>query len=318
MTTAAKYSFAYIGSVPLFDRTIQMPLPKGRELPAGKHRYPFQIALPPNSPPSMKNERMIVEYLMVGMIAYENGCCGAIPILQRSPVSCKRQVVVKTTGFHESYYDRIQDAGYALSQGVLYCFPGPDLLIKLNPVQHPASPAWTVQLQARSDIVLKQLDYSVWQHGVYTYRLHQQEKKQVTKQEENIDCIVRASLGPEELAAAAGELIQRDGDLERLHRLVLPMDWDQQAIQLCPDVHTKVGDITHALHLDLVFLEDGEEALESLRIPIQVADDPESDEHATAAEPQMTLDSRQDSQETLTFRHRHSNQSQSLDSLADA
>lgn len=173
----------FVGSERLFDKTVTLVTQYVFE--EGKHRFPFQLSLPSQLPPTFKTDLVTVEYLLVAVVGFQNGCCGLIPILQKDPLMDRSEIQVQVEGLHSSFPQQIRrtlkelndpdtDDENRLEMGIidecLCVFPSDSsFMIQMNPVQsiYHNFP-FSIQKSIASKIT--QLSFSVWEKCTYRYQ----------------------------------------------------------------------------------------------------------------------------------------------------
>jgi hypothetical protein len=163
--TPEKFSFDYIGSSRLFDKVIV--LSESRALDAGEYRFPFQLALPPGSPQSIHHERVIVEYLLVAVLSFRNGCFGLIPFLQKKPLLVKQVIPLVSQGLEKPYLSRVKEIGDIIGDFV-FVFASEKVLVQIKPLQWGSF--WTVLIHVHKSLDLLQVTYALEQGSMFKYR----------------------------------------------------------------------------------------------------------------------------------------------------
>ena len=172
----------FVGSDRLFDKTVI--LSNQSHFTEGKHKFPFQLSLPSQLPPSFKSDHVLVEYLLVAVVGFQNGCCGMIPILQKDPLMDRCDIQVTTTGLHESFERQIQktlaedtdedineiDFEMGIIEECLCVFPSDSaFMLQMSPVQSLYHD-FPISIQKPLDTQIKRLSFSVWEKCTYKYQ----------------------------------------------------------------------------------------------------------------------------------------------------
>lgn len=164
----------YVGKEKLFERFIQ--LSDATSLDKGIHSFPFQLSLPSKFPPSFNNGRLMVEYMVIAIVGFENGCCGLIPGLQKDPLVQKRKLDVAVEGLHHRFAARLEMFNQQEESGVLgmmndclCAFPvNSSLMIQMNPMQSMYQD-WPISIQKPRNLVLQAIEFEIWQQSEFHY-----------------------------------------------------------------------------------------------------------------------------------------------------
>lgn len=163
------------GRIGLFDSKVTLSEEPNFE---EDQEFDFFISLPAGSPASIDIPGLKIQYLMIAVLGFENGCCGLIPILQREPLLAKQEIKVHSIGLHSSFDSRstCEDVKskmqVALLDGddkeFLIWTPNPLLLVKIEPVQYSCVD-WTLRVQVDQNLTLDKFEYAVVESFTYRY-----------------------------------------------------------------------------------------------------------------------------------------------------
>jgi hypothetical protein len=166
-----KEGLSFYGTERLFDQTVV--LSDQKEFEAQLHEFPFFLALPSGSPPSLNHPNIKIQYLVVAVVGFDNGCCGLIPVLQKHPVRVKRDVSVQNYGIHSSFESRVnQEEGemkMKLLDDLIIWTPNDNLLVKIRPTQSSYQQPWDIICLMNVGYVLDRVEYEITEEKRFKY-----------------------------------------------------------------------------------------------------------------------------------------------------
>jgi hypothetical protein len=188
----------------------KMTLCDSQELSVGRHVFPFGIEIPAGCPPSIKSSKLIIQYLLLAMISFDNGCCGLVPFLAKDPVWTKIELNVVNSDIHSSVFDRAEAYNCKSMMGlrtlpeqsnpVLYWSPSPILYIEINPLQSLGS-VWTFNCALDDNFKIILFEYSIrenmilkYQYGWFNHRNNDTSKTEIDKMVKEFSVIDSGSI----------------------------------------------------------------------------------------------------------------------------
>jgi hypothetical protein len=157
-----------VGYDKLFDSKIQ--LAQVSMLEPKEHIFDFELRVPEDIPCFMSYDAIKVEYLLICVIGFQNGCCGLIPILQRNPVTFKKEMHIVNLDLLDTFESRLgPDMKLIQLDAVDYLIwnPAPFLLVKINPLQ--TIDDWFLRLQLDLNHVLDKVEFAVFEQSLLKY-----------------------------------------------------------------------------------------------------------------------------------------------------
>jgi hypothetical protein len=157
-----------LGYTKLFD--CKLTLCDASSLEPTQHKFDFEMRIPTNIPNSVNHSEIIVEYLLLCVIGFQNGCCGLLPIFQRNPISLKKELHLISMELLETY-DLRMDHDTTLMEheesSYLIWNPTNYLLVKMNALQ--TIDDWHFRLQLDLNYVIDKIEYGVFEQTLFKY-----------------------------------------------------------------------------------------------------------------------------------------------------
>jgi hypothetical protein len=157
-----------LGYTKLFDS--KLTLCEASSLEPTQHKFDFEMCVPNNIPNSVNHSEIKVEYLLICVIGFQNGCCGLVPIFQRNPITLKKHLQLVSMELLETYDLRMgHDVTLMEHEENSYLIWNPThyLLVKMNPLQ--AIDDWHFRLQLDLNYVIDKIEYGVFEQTLFKY-----------------------------------------------------------------------------------------------------------------------------------------------------
>ncbi|KAJ3256115.1 hypothetical protein HK103_005684 [Boothiomyces macroporosus] len=239
----------WVGMDKMFDKVVT--LFENERIPAGSYEFPFQLSLPNGSPPTIDTKKLRIQYMLVAVLGFQNGCCG-IPVLQKDPIRVRKEVFVCNTDLdilYEQSVVGIEDVNLTAvesKQRYIYWSPDSDFLVKMDPIQY-IDADWNFMVQIDSKSTLELIEWKIIQHETFFYQVEETgARTQVNKER-------------------AEEIVLNEGDI---------CDFGVAKIldnELFYNISTAPAKITHSLELHVHTSKgsDGDQSVFTAVFPIQ-------------------------------------------------
>ncbi|KAJ3271686.1 hypothetical protein HDV01_006465 [Terramyces sp. JEL0728] len=182
----------WVGMDKMFDKVVT--LFENESIPAGSYEFPFHLSLPNGSPPTIDSKKLRIQYMLVAVLGFKNGCCG-IPVLQKDPIRARKEVFVCNTdidALYEKSTEGIENLNLtAVESPAKYLFWSPDteFLVKMDPVQY-IDADWNFLAQIDSQSTLELIQWKIIQHESYFYQVEETGARNQVNKERNEDLLL--------------------------------------------------------------------------------------------------------------------------------